>query len=101
MVVIPSSCGQEEPDLETCSHRTQKNSQKQRLQSGLPDAPQMPEVQNSFAGLKTDNLELRPLQARDAAQLFLFRGSDTEAVWRDHLMGVSLGGSGFPLHLRE
>ena len=64
-----------------------ENSQKQRLQSGLPDAPRMAEVQNSFAGLKTDNLELRPLQARDAAQLFLFRGSDTEAVWRDRLMG--------------
>lgn len=30
-------------------------------------------VQNSFAGLKTDNLELKPLCPRDAAQLFLYR----------------------------
>ncbi|CAE7576473.1 MAP3K2, partial [Symbiodinium necroappetens] len=39
-------------------------------------------VQNSFAGLKTDNLELRPLQARDAAQLFLFR-VHRHLYWKD------------------
>ena len=30
-------------------------------------------VQNSFGGLKTDNLELKPLQPKEAAQLFLYR----------------------------
>ncbi|CAK9086237.1 unnamed protein product [Durusdinium trenchii] len=31
------------------------------------------QVQSSFGGLKTDNLELKPLQPKDAAQLFLYR----------------------------
>ena len=33
------------------------------------------QVQSSLGGLKTDNLELKPLQPKDAAQLFLFRSS--------------------------
>ena len=35
--------------------------------------PSRLKVQNSFGGMKTDNLELKPLQPKDAAQLFLYR----------------------------
>lgn len=37
--------------------------------------PSRLKVQNSFGGMKTDNLELKPLQPKDAAQLFLYRDS--------------------------
>lgn len=39
-------------------------------------------VQNSFGGLKTDNLELKPLQPKDAAQLFLYR-VHRHLYWKD------------------
>lgn len=39
-------------------------------------------VQSSFGGLKTDNLELKPLQPKDAAQLFLYR-VHRHLYWKD------------------
>ncbi|CAE8655909.1 unnamed protein product [Polarella glacialis] len=39
-------------------------------------------VQTSFGGIKTDNLELKPLQPRDAAQLFLYR-VHRHLFWKD------------------
>ncbi|CAJ1455616.1 unnamed protein product [Effrenium voratum] len=39
-------------------------------------------VQSSLGGLKTDNLELKPLQPKDAAQLFLFR-VHRHLYWKD------------------
>eukprot|EP00434_Breviolum_minutum_P035558 symbB.v1.2.031477.t2/scaffold3659.1/size52467/1 len=39
-------------------------------------------VQNSFGGMKTDNLELKPLQPKDAAQLFLYR-VHRHLYWKD------------------
>lgn len=39
-------------------------------------------VQTSFGGLKTDNLELKPLKPRDAAQLFLYR-VHRHIYWKD------------------
>jgi len=39
-------------------------------------------VRTSFGGMKTDNLELKPLKPRDAAQLFLYR-VHRHIYWKD------------------
>ena len=110
MVVVPSSCGQEEPDLEACSRRTQKTlrNKDSRVDSLLlPDArgaeflrgPEdgQPGASTAAGARRRAALPLPRPRSRSSAEGWLHGVS----LWGSCGWGAGLGWARLPLHLCE